>query len=256
MKAENFSLPAYFERIGYTGETRGDLATVSELMRRQLFTVPFENLDVQAGKVVSLVPEDIVDKIVGRGRGGYCYEVNGLFAMVLEALGVPWRFAGARPMTYPTRRPKTHVVILATLDGEDWLIDLGFGSYGIRAPMRLSELDAEVQQDHDTFRLSRPDAHEYVLEALVEGKWASQFSFDLWPAEWIDFMPANYVNSTHPDALFVKLPVVVLFDAEGRSMLVGNTLKMVTRGETSKRTVLPGERDLILADWFGLEPEA
>ena len=256
MKAENFSLPAYLERIGYPGEARADLASVTEMMRRQLFTVPFENLDVQAGKIVSLEPADIVDKIVGRGRGGYCYEVNGLFAMALEALGVPWRFAGARPMTYAARRPKTHVVIIATLDGEDWLIDLGFGSYGMRAPMRLNELDVDVRQGYDTFRLSKPGEHEYMLQALVEGKWASQFSFDLWPAEWIDFMPANYVNSTHPDALFVKTLVVVLFDAEGRSMLLGNMLKTVTRGETNKRTVLPTERDIILADWFGLEPGA
>jgi N-hydroxyarylamine O-acetyltransferase len=204
---------------------------------------------------VSLVPEDIVHKIVGRGRGGYCYEVNGLFALALEALGVPWRFAGARPMTYAARRPKTHVVIVATLDGEEWLIDLGFGSYGIRAPLRLADTGIEVRQDHDTFRLTRPEEHEYVLEARVEGKWAAQFSFDLWPAEWIDFMPANYVNSTHPDALFVKTLVVVLFDAEGRSMLVGDTLKLVTRGETTKRHVLPAERDIILADWFGLEPD-
>lgn len=256
MKAENFSLPAYFERIGYTGAAKPDLATVTELMRRQLFTVPFENLDIQAGRIVSLVPEDIVGKIVGRGRGGYCYEVNGLFAMALEALGVPWRFAGARPMTYPSRRPKTHVVIIATLAGEEWVIDLGFGSYGIRAPMRLAEINTEVRQDHDSFRLSRPNEYEYVLQALVEGKWASQFSFDLWPTEWIDFMPANYVNSTHPEALFVRALVVVLFDAEGRSMLVGDTLKTVTRGETRKRTVSPEERDIILADWFGLAPHA
>ncbi len=56
-------------------------------MRAQLFSVAFENLDVQAGKIVSLVPEQIVDKIIGQGRGGYCYEVNGLFAMALQALG-------------------------------------------------------------------------------------------------------------------------------------------------------------------------
>lgn len=55
-------------------------------MQQQLFTVPFENLDVQRGKTVSMVPEDIVEKIVHQGRGGYCYEVNGLFSMALEAL--------------------------------------------------------------------------------------------------------------------------------------------------------------------------
>lgn len=52
-------------------------------MHHQLRAVPFENLDVQAGKIVSLVPEEIVEKIIDRNRGGYCYEVNGIFAMAL-----------------------------------------------------------------------------------------------------------------------------------------------------------------------------
>ncbi len=99
MHAENFDLPRYFQRIAYTGAARADLACVTEIMRCHLRTVPFENLDVQAGKGVSLAPEDIVEKVVGRRRGGYCYEVNGLFAMALTALGVSWRFVGCRPMT-------------------------------------------------------------------------------------------------------------------------------------------------------------
>ena len=107
MQAENFSLPAYFDRIGFQGEAKPDLATLVSLMRHQLHSVPFENLDVQAGKVVSLVPEHIVDKIVQRRRGGYCYEVNGIFSMALQALGIPHRYVAARPMFYPVRRPRT-----------------------------------------------------------------------------------------------------------------------------------------------------
>lgn len=101
MHADNFSLARYFDRIGYAGPAHADLATVSELMRRQLYTVPFENLDVQAGLGVSLAPEDIADKILARGRGGYCYEVNGLFCMAMQALGVPYRYVAARPCSIP-----------------------------------------------------------------------------------------------------------------------------------------------------------
>jgi N-hydroxyarylamine O-acetyltransferase len=106
MKADNFTLQSYLSRIGYHGDAQADIATVTEMMRRQLFTVPFENLDVQAGKVVSLVPEEIVEKILNRNRGGYCYEVNGLFAMALQSLGIPYQFVAARPMFYPVKRPK------------------------------------------------------------------------------------------------------------------------------------------------------
>ena len=113
MRADNFILENYFRRIAYNGKTQKDISTVSEIMRCQLFSVPFENLDVQAGKIVSLVPEEIVEKILVRNRGGYCYEVNGLFAMALAELGVPYIFVAARPMIYPVRRPKTHMAIVA-----------------------------------------------------------------------------------------------------------------------------------------------
>ncbi len=119
MQAENFDLSRYLARIGHHGEVAADLTTVALLMRCQLQTVPFENLDVHAGKGVSLKPEDIVTKIIEHRRGGYCYEVNGLFAMALTALGVDWRFVGCRPMTYPARRPRTHMAILADFEGEE-----------------------------------------------------------------------------------------------------------------------------------------
>jgi N-hydroxyarylamine O-acetyltransferase len=96
MHSDNFNISTYFNRINYTGPAGANTATLHALMRHQLFSVPFENLDVQAGKVVSLAPDDIADKVLTQGRGGYCYEVNGLFAMALAALGIltaSWRRA-------------------------------------------------------------------------------------------------------------------------------------------------------------------
>ncbi|MEC5163069.1 MULTISPECIES: arylamine N-acetyltransferase family protein [unclassified Janthinobacterium] len=256
MHAENFVLQEYLDRIGYAGAAGADIATVHSMMRCQLFAVPFENLDVQAGKVVSLVPEEIVEKIVGRRRGGYCYEVNGLFAMALEALGIAYQFVAARPMFYPVKRPKTHMAVVLTLDGVQWLCDLGFGSYGIRAPMRLDLLDSAVRQDDDSFMLSKLNERDYLLQALVEGEWGRQYGFDLSPQEWIDFAPANYLNSTHPDAIFVQKLVIVRHDPEGRHIFVGDLLKTVRAGHVDKRTVGPGERAALLRDTFGLAPDA
>ncbi len=252
MKATNFDLQTYFHRIGFSGDAKADLATVTGMMRCQLFSVPFENLDVQAGKIVSLVPEEIVEKIVHRRRGGYCYEVNGLFGMALQELGIPFQLVAARPMFYPTRRPRTHMVIVLKMDQEEWLCDLGFGSYGIRAPLRLNLLDAEVKQDFDTFMLSRINEREYLLRALVEGEWANQYSFDLSHQEWVDFTLANYFNSTHPDTIFVQKLLVVLHNPEGRKILLGDKLKTLARGKITEQTLRPEERDSILKKEFGL----
>ena len=252
MKADNFTLEKYFNRIAYDGDAVCDIATLREIMRCQLFSVPFENLDVQAGKIVSLVPEAIVDKILSRKRGGYCYEVNGLFAMALQELGVPYIFVAARPLFYAVRRPKTHMAIVADVDGEKWLFDLGFGSYGIREPMRLSVLDVEVMQDADIFMLSKGNENKYLLRALTEGQWADQYEFDLYPQEWIDFVPANHLNSTHPDTIFVKKLLVVLHNPMGRDILIGDTLKTVADGKTMKQFVAVEDRASLLANKFGL----
>lgn len=252
MQANNFSLTDYLHRIDYTGTPTADIETVARMMRRQLFSVPFENLDVQAGKIVSLVPEEIVEKIVGRKRGGYCYEVNGLFAMALQSLGISYRFVAARPMFYPARRPRTHMALVLTLGAERWLCDLGFGSYGIRAPMRLSALDEEIAQDDDTFMMTLGDDGFYLLRAKVDGQWTNQYAFDLSPQEWVDFVPANYLNSTHPEAIFVRMTVAVLMTAAGRKILGGDSLKIVAHGRTEQRTVAPNELAGVLAREFGL----
>ncbi len=252
MKADNFDLQAYFSRIGFQGAASADFATLKSMMRCQLFTVPFENLDVQNGKIVSLVPEEIYTKIVDRQRGGYCYEVNGLFAMALDALGIPHRFVAARPMTYPVRRPKTHMAVVATIDGSQWLCDLGFGSYGIREPVNMNDLDREIMQDFDTFRLSKSPEGNYLLQSIADGVSKNLYEFNLAPQEWVDFEPANYLNSTHPDSIFMKSLLVVLQTPSGKEVLIGNRFKSVSEGRLMELTVDREEIPAFLQRKFSL----
>ena len=241
MQAQNFILTDYLQRIGFLGESALDANSLCKLMRCHLQSIPFENLDVQAGKIVSLVPEDIVNKIVYGKRGGYCYEVNGLFSMALTALGFEYDLIGARPMFYPQRRPKTHMVLIVKIGAERWLCDTGFGSFGLRAPIELNRLGQIVKQDNETFMLDENERGEYVLKALVKGEWANQFGFDLQPMEMIDFMLANYYNSTHPDAVFVQRYLVMQQRPDGRTLLSGNQLKQL-RGDQEEITDINDEQ--------------
>ena len=260
MQAENFRLDDYLRRIGFIGTPRADLATLVELMQRQLRSVPFENLDVQAGRPVSIVPEDIVTKIVPTNRGGYCYEVNSLFAMALEAIGIPYSLAGARPMSYPTRRPRTHMVVLARLEDKTWLCDTGYGGLSLRQPLDLGVLDTTVVQDHDSYRLIRND-EDYVVQAMISGdkghgdpsSWGNAYSFNLSPFELVDFVPANYYNSTHPDALFVQKLVIMRHTETGRHILAGSMLKSFEAGVMMVRNVPGDEISGVVRELFGLE---
>jgi N-hydroxyarylamine O-acetyltransferase len=259
MYAANFDLALYARRIGLPHVPQVadfDAAALKEMMQAQLRHITFENLDVQAGKIVSLVPEEIVSKIIGTDgqaqRGGYCYELNGLFAMALAALHVPYFFVACRPMFYPMRRPKTHMALVVTIGAERYLCDLGFGSYGMRAPIALSQVNLAQQQDFDQFRLVLPTPGDYVLQAQIDGNWVSQFGFDLHPAEWIDFMPANYLNSTHPDTVFVQKLLLIRQHAQGRVMLVGRELKQSVAGVTQSREISDAELEAVLQSEFGL----
>lgn len=252
MQAANFKLPDYLKRIKFTGATSPTSACLRQLMRAQVRAIAFENQDVQAGKIVSLVPEDIVDKVIYQRRGGYCYELNGLFAMALKAIGFEYQMLGARPMFYPTRRPKTHVVLLVKAEGKGWLCDLGFGNFGIREPIDTTLLNQPITQDMDEFVLV-PDAHEFIVKAKVKNEWINQFCFDLYPLEWIDLTLPNYFNSTHPDTIFVQKQIALIQTDTGRKSLAGNLFKEFCNGEVRERFVESSDLSHCLLSEFGLD---
>ncbi len=129
---------------------------------------------------------------------------------------------------------------------------LGGGSYGIRAPLALDMIDTDIEQNFDIFRLARDANGEYLLQAKVEGEWANQYGFDLSPQEWIDFVPANDLNSTHPDAIFVQKLLIVQHRPEGRVILLGDVLKTVTADGVEKQQLSEDEIAHELKNRFAL----
>ncbi len=133
-------LDAYLTRIGHSGPCRADLATLNALHVGHLATFPFENVDVQLGNPPGLDPDAAFDKLVTRRRGGWCYEQNGLFGRVLATLG----FAVSRISGGVLRQLRgdfvmgSHLCLKLALDGQDWLVDVGFGG-GLLRPVPLLE---------------------------------------------------------------------------------------------------------------------
>ena len=149
-------LDAYLARIGYEGPLRPDPETFVALHRCHVTAVPFENLDVMLGRGTSIDLATIQDKIVHGRRGGYCYEMNILFAAALDRIGIPVRRQLVRtgdPLLDP--RPRSHLVVLVDIDGRRWLGDVGFGS-GLFEPLPLDRL-GQFTQSGWTYRLTGPD---------------------------------------------------------------------------------------------------
>ncbi|MEM7322178.1 MAG: arylamine N-acetyltransferase [Actinomycetota bacterium] len=133
----------YLDRIGFTGTPAVDLETLAALQRAHLSTVPFENLAVYRGEAVSTSTTWSLPKIIQRGQGGWCFELNGAFAVLLESLGFTVLRLGAAVLLDGPNRLVDHLALEVQLD-EPYLVDVGFGDSFI-APLRLN--DREPQQD-------------------------------------------------------------------------------------------------------------
>ncbi|MTH14529.1 arylamine N-acetyltransferase [Flavobacterium sp. LC2016-01] len=253
IESSSFNLQQYLDRIKFSGEIELNISGIKKLMQSQLFTVPFENIDVQAGKIISLAGDDIVDQIIHKKRGGYCYQINGIFSLALQEIGVPHYYIAARPMVNPGENAKTHFGIIATIENEDYLIDLGFGGNSIREPLKLSEVGKEIQHDSDIFTLIKTEDDEYLLQILIGKEWSNLYSFGLTPQRWIDFKPANYYNYSHPDSFFTQNLIVVLQNPLGKKILFKNSVKSIINGKTEIAYFEDNDLKTVLENEFSLK---
>ncbi|MBP9636444.1 MAG: arylamine N-acetyltransferase [Nitrospira sp.] len=134
-----FDRDAYLARIKYEGPLIPSLETLQGLHRAHVMTVPFENLDIHLGRSISLAPADLFRKIVVERRGGYCFELNGLFALLLEALGIAVTRLAARVCSGAEGvRPRSHQLLMVKMGTSVWIVDVGFGGQGLLEPLTLA----------------------------------------------------------------------------------------------------------------------
>ncbi len=161
-------LRSYLRRIGFEAEVRSSLETLAALLRCHVLTIPFENVDVQLGVPVTNDVGAAFEKIVGRGRGGWCYEQNGLFGWALSEIGfdVTRVAASVRRNESNASGPANHLCLLVRLPDDPesvYLADVGFGGSMIE-PIRLEA----SQHEQPPFRIG--------LRQLDDGHW--QFGED------------------------------------------------------------------------------
>lgn len=141
--AENEGAPVdlqnYLDRIGFEGVPRPNVETLEALQRAHALAVPFENLDVQLARPLTTCVEEAYDKIVGRRRGGWCYEQNGVFGWALQEIGfdVARIAAGVMRAARGDDAIGNHLCLIVDCNGQR-LADVGFGGSMIR-PLPLAE---------------------------------------------------------------------------------------------------------------------
>jgi N-hydroxyarylamine O-acetyltransferase len=217
----------YLRRISHSGRVRLTDDGLEALHRAQVCTIPFENFDVLLGRGISLEPAKVFNKLVRKSRGGYCFELNGLFLMALQAFGFKARALLARVHRHGTPSGRGHQISLVTVQGRDWIADVGFGSPHLPAPMPL-EIGYSATLDGREFRLAEAGPFGTMLQTLGDGRWQNLYSFDEGYVCQGDIAYGNHYTSTHPDSFFTFARVAALPSPGGRVSLFDRTLRIST----------------------------
>ena len=244
---------AYLQRIAYTGATTPTSDTLRALHRQHLLTVPFENLDIALGRKIVLDVDAIFHKIVDLHRGGFCYELNGAFASLLQSLGFQVTLLSARVSRKDGGESPEfdHLALRVDLD-EPWLADVGFGDLFLE-PLRL-HLNDEQSDPAGKFRLL-PLRDRFRLERQEsDGVWKPEYSFSLQPRQFEEFRGMCHYHQTSPESHFTQNSICSLATLDGRTTLSGMKLVVTRNGQREQTTLASGEeRRTVLHDEFGID---
>lgn len=246
-----FPLTDYLHRIGLDSAPSLDREGLTQLHRAQFFSIPFENLDIQLGKTIRLDPEALVEKLIHRRRGGYCFELNGLLLMALKALGFKARPLLARVHLNDPPSGRTHQLNAVQLGSETWLVDAGFGASGPGIPMLLKDGWSHMQDGYG-IRISKKHHYGWIMQSW-ESTWKDSYSFeDSWVSA-ADIEVANFYTSHSPQSHFTTMRTISKPFTGGRISLQNQVLTVI-QGD-SKRVLEVDESETlnVLAREFGLD---
>ncbi|MFI9102526.1 arylamine N-acetyltransferase [Streptomyces fildesensis] len=238
---------AYLSRIGAERPAVPDAAALRDLQLRHLLTVPFENLSIHLGEEIVLTHEALLAKVVGARRGGFCYELNGLFGALLTELGYPVSLFAARVFGKDgvPGPPFDHLALRVEAAGP-WLVDVGFGRF-TQHPIRL---DSREDQPDPSGVFRVVDAPDGDVDILKDG--VPEYRLEQRPRELADFEPTCWWQRTSPASHFTRSLVCSLLTPTGRITLSGTSL-ITTEGDERHEQDL--EQDELLAvyrDSFGV----
>ena len=244
---------AYLARINYRGSLEPTAETLRRLQVAHLLTVPFENLSIHSREPIILENEALYDKVVARRRGGFCYELNGLFAALLRALGFNVAMLSAAVMSAAGELGPEfdHMALMVTLD-ERWLADVGFGDL-FREPLLIDARVDQVQGER-AYRIDSDEDHLILKQRNGGGAWRVQYRFSLKPREYADYAEMCHYHQTSPRSHFTQRRICSRATAEGRVTLSGMRLITTRHGERRERELRDeAEYAEALREYFGIE---
>ena len=246
-----FDVDKYLQRISYNSEVEPTALTLRKLHLAHLRSVPFENLDIYLKRPIELDLNAFFEKIVGRNRGGFCYELNGLFAQLLKNLGYNVTMLSARAVRADGNFGPDfdHMTLLVELE-ERWITDVGFGD-SFPEPLLLDTTREQVQ--YGTHYRILPKGDGFLYQSRSNGKWMNQYTFQLTPHELQDYAGMCVYHQTSSESTFTQKVVCTRATEEGR-ITVTDKKWIVRSGSNRTETELSGKEHFyeLLRQHFGI----
>jgi N-hydroxyarylamine O-acetyltransferase len=251
------NLDTYLQRINYSGSRVPSIDTLRQLHLAHLRTVPFENLSIHAKEPIILNDTALFSKIVENRRGGFCYELNGLFAALLRALGFKVEMLAAGVATVRADSGDVeygpifdHMTLMVILE-ERWLADVGFGD-SFLTPLRLDDTQEQIEGDQ-TYRIVEHDSQRLLSRRNANEEWQPQYRFTLDPYNFPDYDEMCHFHQTSPESHFTRNRICSRATEDGRITLSGMRL-ITTKGALRDEVTLQSqeEYDRALRELFGI----
>jgi N-hydroxyarylamine O-acetyltransferase len=261
MTEPSIALDAYLHRIGFDGSGAPTLDTLARLIRGHAAAIPFENIEVLAGRVPGLELGSLQAKLVQGRRGGYCFEQNNLLLACLLEMGFTARRLEARiragvPADVTTAR--THLGLRVTLDGQDWFADVGCGGIAPQAPLRLHSREEQAAGSgiYRFVEVTSDASGDLLLQARIDDAWYDCYRIGPTEPHFIDCEMGNWFVATHGRSM-LRQNLLVARGFEGGRMTLFNRKLTFRRPETKtaeERTLVTrAEVEEVLTGEFGLE---
>ena len=249
------NLDSYLRRIEYDGSREPSAATLRDLHRQHLFSVPFENLDIPLKTPISLDIAALYEKVVTRHRGGFCYELNGLFCALLSELGFRVEMLAARVRHEDGGfGPEFDHMLLKVQLEEPWLVDVGFGDSFVD-PI-VFHAGGEDRVNGYRYVVSPVDGEWQLLREDKKGR-VPLYAFRDVPHTLDEYREMCLYHQRSPESHFTKSWICSRATPDGR-VTVANMRLIVTRGSSREERQLRGEQELrrCLDELLGVELNA
>lgn len=246
------NIKKYLERIKYTAPISINFEVLSKLQLCHLNNIPFENLDIHNHTKIDL--SNLFDKIITRKRGGFCYELNGLFYQLLQAVGFTVKMVSARIYDRISDYcPEfDHMALIVTINADKYLVDVGFGEF-IAYPLPIV-LNIDSVDPQGVFRMEIYDEFYTVINKRQNGgNLVPQYIFSEKERQICEFYEMCNYHQTNTASHFTQKVICSLPTASGRITLTGDIFKVTENGAvTETRLNSKEEVSDILITYFGI----